>query len=595
MASEDVVGIQPHKAARLATELASAGERLERAAFDVYLPLVDGMEDLGPVLRLLDVSHWLAEEASSLRRLLDDIVGWWQQGRADRHGGVDVWATPYHASFDDPVAAGRAAEAAARALDAIRREPDRDGAAALVALVDAWRTDLAFATIFGTGIDARAVVDLVLRDRDLRVAGTDEAPTRAAISATFGVLASASSAGTSPLRFADLAREAVAASGDPTRPDDTRNALAQLFAEDRRWGTTFVLDAVAHLVVPATRARIDRHVEPAMGTLDPRAVVLAAVARDRDAASRLIVRASDDDLHTLLSSAAGYGDVGEALGNVLVTATAQPDHAESVDAMRRLVGWVAVHHDLPRVARDRLGLIAVRYLGSFRSAAHDDDDVIADPLHDVRHDDRDAFLADVVVSPVARHELRLRELAWVAEQFGGLDPSTQGAAIATVASVDYRISRAADQGWRGDKQAADERQASDRLLWDTVETYAADVVAPPGVSASLGIGLQQGHRRLDPDETRELDWADGASARTERDRAIIETLYLGGLWRRRHSNGLFDGLPPIPADLFWGEPPWLRPRVAMTREQVERFHRWLDDPRVVAATQWTRLAAWGQG
>lgn len=604
MSEQNVVGIQPHKAARLATELAATGNRLERTAFDLYLPLQEAMEDVGPVLRLLDAREWMADQSSSLQRLIDEITGWWQQGHGPREG-IDLWTAPYDASFDTPAEAGRMAERARQLYLDHLDDPSTSDHEGFERLVASWGTNPAFAAALAARLDPRTIVDLLLSDRDLRRAEGEASVHRRALESVFAVVATASASGILPFRFTDLEHELLAGDHrhpDPTQPNGGRNTLALLFTVGTGWDVEFLLDAVRTVVLPANAEARDRHVPQSAGD-DGRTAVLLAVAHHPVAASRLLIEATPDELDLLLSRNVAYEDAGQALADVLSEAVAGSDGPipyapgpAAAQAMARLVTWTAAHRELPDLVRDRLPALVEPYLGSFRAGVFDADAAVANPLGELTAGDRQGFIDYISSTTRPRQELRERGIRWVAGQFAMLSAAgVGGAGIATVASVDHRIAAATAAAESVEAKEKDEDVARQRFVWDYIEAVAADKVKVPVLSATVGTGLQQLHRALRPDPRYFEKVADSERAREQGDRDKIQALYLGVLWAQRDLNGVFAGIQPPPADLLRGDPPVLAMPPDMSPDEADHFYRWINDPAVQRATHWQELASWGQG
>lgn len=603
MSQENVIGIQPHKAARLATELAATGNRLERTAFDLYLPLQEAMEDLDPVLRLLDAREWMAEQSSSLQRLIDEITGWWQQGHGPRDG-IDLWTAPYDASFDTPVEAGRMAERARQVYLDHPDDPDASDHEGFARLAAAWGANPAFAAALAARLDPRTVVNLLLSDRDLRRAEGEPGAHRRALESVFAVVATASAFGILPFGFAALEHELLAGderTPDPTGPNGGRNTLALLFTPGLVWDDDFLLEAVRTVVLPANAEARDRHVVQSSGD-DGRTAILLAVAHNPFAASRLLIEATPVELDLLLSRAVAYEDGGQALAGVLSAAVAAPDGPipggpgpHAAQAMVRLVTWTAAHRDLPDLVRDRLPALVEPYLGSFRAGIFDADPAVASPLGELAAGDRRGFIDYISSTTGPRQDLRQRGIRWAAGQFAMLSAGgAGGAGIATVASVDHRIAQAAAAAEGVEAKAKDDDFARQRFVWDFIEAVVADKVDAPVASATVGTVLQQLHRALRPDPKYFEKVADNAAAREQSDRDMIQALYLGVLWANRDHNGVFTGIQPPPADLLRGDPPVLLMPPEMSPDEADHFYRWINDPAVLRATHWQELASWGQ-
>lgn len=619
MAQENVVALSPHKVARLATELAATGDRLERAAFDLYLPLIDAMEDLDPVVRLLDAGSWMAGQSAAIRRLLNEIVAPVARG-ATPPPGVELWTEPYDASFDDPVEAGRQAERAYRLFLHDAADPEGSDPDAFLQVIGQWRGNGAFVASLAGACGAARVAALLRLLEDERRGGGAPSPRRRAIEETVGLLGTASAAHAIPFRFEDVERALLAGRERASSElNGGRDPLFLLFAGGSTWDATFLVDAVQRVLLPANREVRDRHVARPTGFDggDARTMLLTALGRNAAAARRVLGGSPGADLDLLLSSSVDYADGGAALGHLLAAATARPgstgpgdpgglarddgpdgqeDGSGAACSMRALVGWVASHRDLPEGARERLGRLTVPYLGSFREAAANDDLAVADHLPGLSEVERRDFLAYVVARSGPREELRQGELAWAGEQFAALTgPGFSGAGLGTVLGVDHRVSRAVEVAGGDDERAKDDEQARARVVWDSIESLVADRVPVAGLSAAAGVALQQTHRAAFPDVAHLDAWARGADARLARDRGMIETRYLRALWARREQHADLASAPAPPAELLEGDPPQLRRWEDLDPAEVLSLRRWLDDPRVAAATRREVIASWGQG
>src|SRR5689334_19948371 len=117
--AEDLVGLHPHKAAVLASELRRTAQRFLEHSTTTFDALVQGVEDPGLAVALYDATEWFGDQARALQRTIDDVVRAFADGPIDRWAGIEVWRQPYALAFDDPAGAATAATEAAGLLPSL--------------------------------------------------------------------------------------------------------------------------------------------------------------------------------------------------------------------------------------------------------------------------------------------------------------------------------------------------------------------------------------------------------------------------------------------------------------------------------------------
>ena len=217
MTTEDLVGLHPHKAAVLATELRRRAELFVGHATVTFDALVQGMED--PVLAtpLCDATEWFAVQARALQHTIDEVVRAFADGPVTHWESLAVWSQPYAAAFDHPEAATDAVGEVARLLPALLASSDEDptAAASLRELLAAWAGNEVFASglaallVQPNGLGVGAVGQLVRLEAEWRRYGS---PSEQQVSADarhlfFDALATASRVDLLGFRFDDVRRE----------------------------------------------------------------------------------------------------------------------------------------------------------------------------------------------------------------------------------------------------------------------------------------------------------------------------------------------------------------------------------------------------
>lgn len=591
------VGLHPHKAAVLARALRDTASGLRDAADLAHRALADGLDDPGLVVPVIRTARWAEEQAEVLQHVVDEVLRWELEGRAGSLDRVEVWRAPYDEAFDDPRAAMRAWSEARTLLatdllltgllgDAAGHGDGRDdGSVArhrLGELLARFGRDPVFATALAASMDPERVVTLLRvqaeHERAGRVGDVPFVEGGALRDAVFGVLGVASASGTLPFGVDDLVRELRAGHDEPaaTPGGADLEPLGLLFVPGSVWGAGFLVDAVAQIVVPLNRAGGEREAVHALGGVDPRVLVLAAVGRNPDAARAVL---AEQPLGELVAEHHAYGDGGAALADVLLAGTdpARPDtRAQAAANMAAFVVFAVAHHDLPPVVRARLGLLATPWVASFRSTSRDRDDADApNPLAVLTDDTRLRFLAVVASDLHALADLRQGELRWAAAQLQARTGSGFGpAGIALVANVDARVAHAVHQGIVDLLHDDESRIAFDKRVWSAA--VAAFTTFIPLAGTPIGVGMELAGDALAPVPEWSLDYARAFPDRRDSDQAKLETLLVASLWARRAENGVFVGVEDPPDSVLVGEPRRLLFASEMTAAQLDQFRAWVE-------------------
>ena len=579
-AGPGLVGINLTTAGHLADALDRVAVEVERQAREARSAGLEGGQVPIGAARLTLVARWAAHEAAALRRIIERL-------RAVDVTGVARWSGGRSPAFADPVAGYAWGLELVDALLAGRMAEARR------LLADHGR-DPVVATVVVEGLGAAGTVDL-LRPAVVGWArpGTDADDQRAVVAGVADLLAGAERSGTTDLTVGDLADAA-------RRGSVPLSALALLFAGGARFPSSFVRDAVRTVVAPLNAAL---RAEPGLGVgpwmipaagapLDARVVVLAAAARDHEAAVEAVGAVDLDDL---LAGSLDYLDGGVALAGVLLAATTpltsrgtpmfdpllttSPVHpGREGDNARRVIEWVGAHPEVPLAVHAELGHLARPWIGGFRSVGLDR--VLRPPLvldeglarayltYAQARNHVDEHLQDAAWTWAAGE---LDHLATAGVTGPGFDAVGSVLGIVTVTRLDADASRAA---------AVDQRIARQNMLWQEVARLAVERLPPPVsgladpvVSSTLDGVLTSTDHEL-------THWRDLRDLAVAHEYLALDHLVANVLWAQ-------DPEPsPSPPPVLLVDPD--RPRLGL-RPPVD-----LDEAGVAAWTRW-RSALAGHG
>lgn len=591
----EVVGIHPEKAALLATTLSLVATALDCSGRTLLLALREVGEDDQPARAALDAAAWASREHRAVRAVVDEILAW--EATGERPPGVlarSIWRDPMDPAFADPgpamVAAGEA-EAALRAHDGER----------FAALVARWGSNPVFAHTLLRALGphglAAALVDLELRLTGARGTGATTANQDALVHGLSTAYATATRFWVAPFRLDDV----VGFLEDARLPVKD---VALLFRHgDVVFEPSVLLDAYEQVVVRLNRQLLEGAVTTADlvfgsgdGAIDARALVLSAVARDANVSNVVVDRS---DLAAVADGRYAYRDGGVALGAVLLAGTAptagpgQPNEHRS--AARRLIGWVAERAQVPDDPLElqpgtlrALAQVVAPYLGAFRA---DDFDrgAVPDPLGDLREADARAFLGFVAADLAAMGTLRREVVVWAARELdAAARAGAPGRVLSEVADVSALVADAAHGGRAEAVIASDEAYDAERAA---VSDVISMLTSPLPFGSAISSGLDRGIDAQVPDLHLTADELRDVAHRRSADQALLESLWIGLLWKHRATNGVFDALPPLPEDLLLDGGERVRTWAEMDPPQRRAMLRWLRDREVAARTGWEQIGA----
>ena len=575
----DVVGLDPDRVEALARAADRASRAVEAAVGEIGAAATLAGCSTTAAGALVEVGQWLAGESSSLRWLVAEVRSW--GGRVPPGADVAVWGGPHHRSFDHPGVAHATGLIAAAALTAGHRDAAAD-------LLDAWADDPVFAATLLGEIGAAGVVGaLAAADESWGAPSPHGEAHRRLARGLAAAVASASRQPGAGHSVRDLARAADRA-GHP------RRLLGLLFVTPASFSSTFLVDAVRHVVVPINRrvAQGDTAVSGyrVAGGRDARALVLEAVARDPVAARRALART---ELELLLPAELGYMDTGDAIGAVVVAGTAPrtaagtlvttplvtgqvADLGTAAANLQRIVRWVATAGVLSPGLHARLGEVARPWIGSFRSAGLDD---VVTAHVSIDEGEGRAFLRRASEWAAGARQIRLAAWRWAAAEVTRLaGPAHRGAAgFDAVGSVLGIVSIAAHDAAAATARHSDARRRAIGELWDDVATGALRRVHPllPGIG---GRGVGAALDRLLPEADLELThWREVRDETIGAEYLALDYLVVSELWRARATNHYFDGpgRRPPPSVLVGGAgQAAVRPLAGLSETATAEYLRW---------------------
>jgi hypothetical protein len=612
--TENLVGIHPHKAAVLATQLRRTAQLLVGHSTVTFDALVDGLEDTACAIALYDATEWFAAQARSLQRTLDELVPAYVAAPGPSWDGVAVWRHPYAVAFDNPEAAtGAASDAASLLADVLATDdPDPGAVANLVGILGAWQGNEVFATelarlvVHGPQLGVGALAALLQLECEWRRRGSPAEQDAAARARqlTIVTLSAASADGLFDLTFDEALAEVRGSGAEPTTAVDAAalQPLGFLFAPGTRWGTDFLVDAVTRFVVPVNAAFGDQTVQFDVGGIDPRVRVLDAVGGDAAASTVVLGRAGMFD--ALFAERYGYLDGGRALAEVLRSGTepmTDPPSASTAEpdararTMMRFVDWVVHHPDLPPVTRQALGAITVPWIASFRKDTYDDDPTVANPLRALLDETRVAYLGYVADDLHALAALRIGELAWLRPSVWGVaGPGFDGRGLELIANVDRRTSAAVRDGMVRNLDREDAQINFDKEVWNLLMS-AFTLPLADGWDFLVDTAVHLVGDLARPPSTMALDYATSFPTLITSDDRKIEHAVLSVLWERRAENHVFDGVAAPPASIVAGEPPELLPIAAMTPASYEALLTWIQENDLRRRAHWEALTVSASG
>ncbi|MET0160805.1 MAG: hypothetical protein ABW279_15085 [Acidimicrobiales bacterium] len=579
-AGPGLVGINLTTAGHLADALDRVAVEVDGQAQEARSAGLEGGQIPIAAARLVLVARWAAHEAAVIRRIIDRL-------RAVDVTGVARWSGGRSPAFADPVAgyawgielvdallAGRMAEAR-RLLAGHGRDP-------------------VVATVVVAGLGAAGTVDL-LRPAVAGWArpGTDADDQRAVVLGVAGLLAGAVRSGTTDLTVGDLA-DAARRGSVPLR------ALALLFAGGTRFPSSFVRDAVRTVVAPLNAAL---RAEPGLGVgpwmipaadapLDARVVVLAAAARDHEAAVEAVGAVDLDDL---LAGSLGYLDGGVALAGVLLAATTpltfrgtpmfdpllttSPVHpGREGDNARRIIEWIGAHPEVPLAVHAELGHLARPWIGAFRTVGLDR--VLRPPVV-LDEGPARAYLAYAQARDHVDEHLQDAAWSWAAGELDhlaatgatgpGFDAVGSVLGIVTVTRLDADATRGA---------AVDRRIGRQDMLWRQVARLGVERLPPPVSGVADPIVSRALDRFLASTDQELTHWRDLRDLAVAHEYLALDHLVANVLWAEDPE------LIPPPPPVLLVDPG--RPRLGL-RPPVD-----LDEAGVAAWTRW-RSALAGHG
>jgi hypothetical protein len=579
-AGPGLVGINLTTAGHLADALARSAVEVEGQAREARSAGLEGGQVPIAAARLALVARWAAQEAAALRRIIERL-------RAVDVTGVARWSGGRGPAFADPVAGYAWGLQLVDALVAGRMADARR------LLADHGRDPVVAATVV-QGLGAAGAVDL-LRPAvvEWARAGTDAEEQRAVVLGFAGLLALAERSGTTDLTVGDLADAA-------RRGSVPLAALALLFTGPARFPSAFVRDAVRTVVAPINAAL---RAEPGLGVgpwmipaagapLDARVVILAAAARDHEAAVEAVGAVDLDDL---LAGALAYLDGGVALAGVLVAATTpltlrgtpvldpllttSPVHpGREGDNARRIIEWIGANREVPLAVQAEMGHLARPWIGGFRTVGLDR--VLRPPLV-LDEDLARAYLTYAQARDHVDEHLQDAAWLWAAGELDhlaatgatgpGFDAIGSVLGIVTITRLDAEADRAA---------TADQRISRQNTLWRQVSRLAVERLPPPGPGLADPVVTRALDRALPPADHELAHWRDLRDSAVAHEYLALDHLVANVLWTHGPAP-----IPPPPPELLVDPD---RPALGL-RRPVD-----LDPAGVAAWTRW-RSALAGHG
>jgi hypothetical protein len=576
MKTSDVVHVDLRQLGHLAVRLRRAAATLTDMADRL------GIQGAGlglapaPRRRLREAAAWADDQHRLVGALLAELR------RLERSGALPLGFSVTrrrHGAFADPTEAHAAATEAIGLLQA-GTEEDHERAADLM-----WRhrDDPVFAATLLHGIGPSGLVALLHRaDRRWSQGLSID---RRLVGGMAAALAVAMRVGISPFGWRTLAAEG-------SRSPTGSRVVGLLFTTPAVFPTAALVGAARHLVVPWNRTAGpgSRLIAGPRGHIDVRTIVLRKIAADPDA-SRTVVATTD--LDDLVAADLGYADLGLAVAEVLVSATAPVDpvggrliteplvtgqrsaRVTSAANLTKLVDWMYGSGRAPVGVEMSVDRLLGPWVGSLRSGGLDEGVT------------RHVALDEEAVRGVLGAGMRFRGVrdrlsaaawSWAGRESRRLATGPiSGVGFDAIGSVVGIVSVEAQNGWARDAARRDLERDRQRSLWSLVQGQAVKPLPPPG-RAVVGVLGRPTRDELLPDTDLELThWREHRDLRLGHEALALESLVVATLWDHRADNGYFEGpdrLPPPSLTIDRGDGPELRPLATLGPDEVVDYLRW---------------------